>query len=649
MAFLVRLLRPLVGLLFSAAAIGIQADDIPLAPGYGELPYELPLPGSYELPPLGRAADAEILTPAGETSTLHAQYQGQYVLLSFMYSNCSDVNGCPLSAYVFYKIKAAMQSDPLLAERLRLISLSFDPSHDSPEVMRLYGENFKYAGKLGEWRFLTTASEPKLAPILQDYRQEIQRHVSVTGDANTEYAHLLRVFLIDPQKRIRNIYSVGFLHPDLLLNDVRTLMLEETPLEQTTAVSAKLSVPGDDKQGYEAASYQTNAKALPERRGDALDLSALVRQPPLGLPDLPKDETPNKDTIQLGRQLFYDRRLSFNDTFSCAMCHVPEQGFSNNEMATAVGVEGRSVRRNSPTLYNIAYAPTLFHDGRESDLSAQIWGPLLAKNEMANPSIGYVIEKLKKIPAYQGQFEKVFEGRGITMQTLGDALAAYQRSLLSADSAFDRWYYAKDATAIDTSAQRGFKLFTGKAQCIACHSVNANNALFSDYQFHNTGLGYRASMGQGPKSHRMNIAPGIFIDIDQSVIDQVGEDAAPDLGRYEITQDPADRWKYRTPSLRNVALTAPYMHNGQFSTLREVVAFYNRGGDANPTLSPLIKPLGLNEEEIDDLVSFMHTLTGSNVDALVSDAFAVPVGDLTPDDPNWAHSMSQARHGEAIQ
>ena len=136
------------------------------------------------------------------------------------------------------------------------------------------------------------------------------------------------------------------------------------------------------------------------------------------------------------------------------MCHIPEQGFSNNEMRTAVGVEGRSVRRNAPSLYNVGYAKLLFHDGRENSLEQQVWGPLLAHNEMANPSIGYVLDKIKHSADYRGLFEKAFH-KPAGMETLGQALASYQRTLNSADSPFDRWYYGKQAQALsDTGPTR---------------------------------------------------------------------------------------------------------------------------------------------------------------------------------------------------
>jgi cytochrome c peroxidase len=342
---------------------------------------------------------------------------------------------------------------------------------------------------------------------------------------------------------------------------------------------------------------------------------------------VPADNVLTPAKVALGRKLFYDRRLSLNDTFSCAMCHIPEQGFTNNELATAVGIEGRSVRRNAPTVYNVAYLERLFHDGRETRLEHQVWGPLLARNEMGNPSIGAVVEKIRATRDYDGLFESTFAGRGLTMETIGMAIASYERTLVSGDSPFDRWHYGKDASAVDEAVKSGFRLFTGKAGCNACHTVETDAALFSDRGLHNTGIGYTVSIAKGSSPMRILVAPGQYLTVDRALVAQVSERRPSDLGLYEITQDPADRWRYRTPSLRNVALTAPYMHDGSLATLADVVSFYDRGGIPNETLDPLIRPLGLSAEERDDLVSFLGALTGSDVDELVSDAFAAPIGD----------------------
>jgi len=348
----------------------------------------------------------------------------------------------------------------------------------------------------------------------------------------------------------------------------------------------------------------------------------------LGLPAVPApaDNPPTPRKIALGRKLFFDRRLSLNQTVSCAMCHIPEQGFTSQEQATSIGIEGRTVRRNAPTIYNVAYLQRLFHDGRESSLENQVWGPFLATNEMGNPSIGAVADKIRHLPDYRGLFESAFR-RGAGVETIGQAIASYERTLISADSPFDRWYYGKPAAALSDEARKGFALFTGKAGCVQCHSIGQRSALFTDQQLHNTGLGFRRSTARTPETHQIQLAPGLSVALESQSIAQVAADRPVDLGLYEITQNPADRWKYKTPSLRNVALTAPYMHDGSLATLRDVVNFYNAGGEPNETLDPRIRTLDLTDEEIGSLLAFLSTLTGDNVPMLISDAIAAPIGD----------------------
>lgn len=386
--------------------------------------------------------------------------------------------------------------------------------------------------------------------------------------------------------------------------------------------------PGDQRTGYESPDYETRSTSLERRTGKAADLLSVFKSPHLGLPPvpIPQDNPVTREKVQLGRKLFFDRRLSLNETMSCAMCHIPEQGFTNNELATAVGIEGRTVRRNAPTIYNVAYFSHIFHDGRETRLEYQIWAPMLASNEMANPSIGYVVGKIKGLSDYKGLFEAAFDGRGPGIETIGMAIASYERTLVSGGSPFDRWRYG-DEDALGESAKRGFRLFTGKAGCAACHTVGGDYALFTDDDFHNTGLGRQASVGGGSSETPVQLAPGLKVSVPNRLIGSVSERSPSDLGRYEVTQDPADRWRYKTPTLRNSALTAPYMHNGAFGSLMEVVSFYNEGGIPNPQLDPLIRPLGLTRQEMADIVAFLESLTGDNVETLVRDAFAAPIGD----------------------
>ena len=171
----------------------------------------------------------------------------------------------------------------------------------------------------------------------------------------------------------------------------------------------------------------------------------------LGLPPLPT--APGApEAVALGRKLFFDRRLSANETISCAMCHVPTQGFTSNEMRTAVGIEGRTVKRNAPTILNAAYAPVLFHDGRATSLEEQAWGPLLADNEMGNASVDAVAKKIRSLRDYDRLFERAFDGRPPARETIGAALASYERTLVAAGSAFDRWRFGdRKSTRLNSS------------------------------------------------------------------------------------------------------------------------------------------------------------------------------------------------------
>lgn len=346
--------------------------------------------------------------------------------------------------------------------------------------------------------------------------------------------------------------------------------------------------------------------------------------PPLGLPPLPVPAANplTREKIDLGRRLFMDRRLSHNNTMSCAMCHVPEQGFTSNELGAAIGIGGRSLRRNAPSLFNVGYQRSFFHDGREPHLEEQAWSPLLARTEMGMPSMGYVIEKVRQLPEYRGLFEAAFGGP-VTSERIGQALASYQRTLVSGDSRFDRWRYGGDAAALDARERRGFDVFTGKGRCVACHRVAEKSALFTDHRFHNTGIGWARTMHPARASYRVQLAPGTFVDVAGKLLN-VFEPAQADTGRYEVTTAPEDRWAYKTPTLRNVALTAPYMHDGSLATLEDVVAFYDQGGIDNENQSPLVAPLGLDAEERAALVAFLKTLTGDNAEALARDARNAP-------------------------
>ena len=401
------------------------------------------------------------------------------------------------------------------------------------------------------------------------------------------------------------------------------------------------SGPGDNKDGYDTNKYITNSLSLEERKGKKSDLIQYVTLKQLGLPavEIPDNNPISREKIELGKKLFFDRRLSLNNTVSCGMCHVPEQGFTNNEIKTAVGIEGRSNLRNTPTLLNIAFSKFLFHDAREFSLENQVWQPVLAHSEMAMPSFGFTIKKLQLIPGYKKLFNKAFPNEGINMETFGKAIASYERSLVSGNSKFDKWYYGGDKNIVNEKVKKGFDIFMGKGNCSSCHAVGEKSALFFDNKLHNTGIGYAESMGLlKNKKTRVQLAPGEYVEVDNDIIKSVNQQKRKnDLGLYTITENPSHRWLFKTAGLRNISLTAPYMHNGIFATLDEVIDFYNEGGFQNELLSPMIRKLNLSSLEKENLKLFLESLVGENINILIADAISVPVGDLTKDDPNWAN------------
>ncbi len=193
-----------------------------LAPGYSALSFPAPEAGSYLLPSLGHAADGELLDSSGAPVTLHALYADKIVVLSFIYTSCNDVNGCPLASFVLSLVQRRLSSDEELSSKVRLVSVSFDPANDSPQVMANYAKSFRHGNV--DWRFLTAASDESLAPVLDDYDQSVIRDRNTDGELLGSMSHILRVFLIDSHMNVRNIYSPSFLHPDVLLADIRTVL-----------------------------------------------------------------------------------------------------------------------------------------------------------------------------------------------------------------------------------------------------------------------------------------------------------------------------------------------------------------------------------------------------------------------------------------
>lgn len=208
-----------------------EASEQPqvLAPGYSALEFPAPAANTYTLPALGQAADGVLVDSSGATATLHQLYDGKTVVLSFIYTSCPDVNGCPLATFVLSQVQERLSSLEGLTDNVRLVSVSFDPVNDSPKVMDDYGKSFRRYDV--DWRFLTAESDERLAPVLDDYDQAVIRDIGPDGEPIGTMSHILRVFLIDSDKNIRNIYSPSFLHPDILLADILTVAAGEMPID----------------------------------------------------------------------------------------------------------------------------------------------------------------------------------------------------------------------------------------------------------------------------------------------------------------------------------------------------------------------------------------------------------------------------------
>jgi cytochrome c peroxidase len=294
---------------------------------------------------------------------------------------------------------------------------------------------------------------------------------------------------------------------------------------------------------------------------------------------VPADNPLTEAKTALGRRLFFDPMLSIDKTVSCATCHLPERAFTDDK-ALAVGVMGRVGKRHSPSLVNRGFGRSHFWDGRSPTLEAQVLLPIEDPNEMAM-TLPEAVTRLAADASYRDEFQAVF-ARPVESADLARALASFLRTIKSTDSPYDR-FVAGAADALSPEAQQGLQIFRIKARCIFCHV----EPLFTDESLHNTGVAWRP-------------------DADAS-----GSGSFQDNGRYVVTSVQRDLGKFKTPTLREIALTAPYMHDGSLKTLADVVEFYDQGGRRNPFMTPLIRAIGLTAEEKQALVKFLESLTGT--------------------------------------
>lgn len=350
----------------------------------------------------------------------------------------------------------------------------------------------------------------------------------------------------------------------------------------------------------------------------------------LGLPAVPipanNPQTPQK--IALGSRLFSEVRLSATGDVSCATCHVAEKAFTDSPLQVSEGIRKLTGTRNAPTVVNAAYNKTQFWDGRSPSLEDQAMHPFVNPVEMALPNHDALLEVLRGDKAYAKSFREVFGVRPdeITMKEVTMAIAAFERTQVAGNSPFDRWYFAGEANAISAQAKRGFATFLGNGRCVSCHTIEQDFAVFTDHSFHNIGIGINNIQAKVPELARaFQVAKNAGVDVDVAVL---GDADTSHLGRFAVDDQFSSMGSFKTSTLRNIAVTAPYMHDGSLKTLREVVEHYNNGGvtnpddPVNPFLSGGIRPLNLGEQEIDDLVAFMETLTSPQFESLAANPVA---------------------------
>jgi cytochrome c peroxidase len=305
--------------------------------------------------------------------------------------------------------------------------------------------------------------------------------------------------------------------------------------------------------------------------------SLLGRPLPLGFPAVPiPDENPlTAGKAALGERLFFDPALSSDGKISCASCHLPDRVFAD-KLPFSLGIDGQEGPRNAPSILNAAYAPRLLWDGASLGLEDQVRYPVTHPREM-NMTNGKLLKVVEANPVYRPLFAAVFGDEAVTFERISQAIASFERTLVAGDSPFDRFYFAGDTAAISASARAGWELFQGKAGCVQCHQFSRESPFFTDFEYHNLGVGW--------------------------------EKEKVDLGRYDVTKDKPDRGRFRTPSLRNVALTAPYMHDGSVASLDAVLTYLEGGGGANNYLDEKIKPFQLSPQERADLLAFLESLS----------------------------------------
>ncbi len=348
--------------------------------------------------------------------------------------------------------------------------------------------------------------------------------------------------------------------------------------------------------------------------------SLVAAQTPLGLPPVPvpANNPQTAEKIKLGDTLFHDARFSADGKVSCATCHAREKAFTD-QLPVSRGFRDLTGTRNAPTVINSAYMTRLFWDGREPDLEGQSKQPFVNPVEGGLHDHQPIVDIVRSDPVYTRLFRDAFgvPADKITMDHVAMAIASFERTIVSADSPFDRFRYGGEKDALSKAQKRGLAIFIGKGRCVSCHRIEEDQALFMDNRFHNIGVGFKRIKGKESETARAFLkqkhAGG---DVDVAVLTSQN---MSELGRFAVTENITQVGAFKTPTLRNIALTFPYMHDGSLKTLKDVVEFYNNGGrvseddPVSPFLSGGIRPLKLTRREKADLVQFLESLTSPDV------------------------------------
>jgi len=330
----------------------------------------------------------------------------------------------------------------------------------------------------------------------------------------------------------------------------------------------------------------------------------------------PDDNPPSPEKIALGEKLFNDKRLSADGSTACATCHDPEKGFTDR-LQTSRGIRDQVGQRNAPTVLNAMFFETQFLDGRAPSLEEQSKLPILNPIEMGMKEPDEVVAKLAEIPEYRDEFQRVF-GRPVNYDDMARAIASFERTITSGEAPIDR-FLRGDENALTEAQKRGWSLFNGKARCMSCHAFNPSYPLFSDGRFHNIGV---AANKQNFEDLALRAIAAVNSN-DLEEIDRMAiETEFSELGRFLVTKKRLDIGAFKTNHLREIAMTAPYMHDGSLATLWDVMDHYNKGGIPNPFLDGGITRLGLTEEEIDDLVALMEAFTSDRFAQAAADEMA---------------------------